>query len=419
VIVGNSHAGVSALERIHKLDPQSSTIIVSEEEEPSYSPTSLTAFIAGDVKEQDVGLRPKAFYDQMNARVLLGRRAEGLDAKKRRITFADGSKLAYDQLLVATGSRPAIPRIEGLGKAGALSLRTLQDARWIIKASRESRKAVIIGAGLIGMEAAPALKKRGLDVTVIEMLGRVLPLYFDEDAASIIDSVYQEQGIKVLKTTMIHAVERGAKGWRLNLNSGERLDADLVLVATGVRSNVEFLKGSGIQVAEGVLVNERMQTSDPSIYAAGDVAQGKRFLEEDKVLTPTVLNAVYQGQVAGSNMAGEANEFVGGITMNVFNFYGNVAFSVGQSLDGQGLEVLKEVDQDNRRLKKLVLQDGKLVGCAMINQGIEPGLPRRMIMERWQADEVKKHFHDDLASAFRRTLVQESGGEMAEKRRKS
>jgi len=415
VIIGNSHAALSALESINRIDPQSNTIIISKDEEMAYSPASLIAFIAGEIKEENLSLRSSSFYDMMNARLLAKHRVEDLDARNKEITFTDGSKLGYDQVLIATGSSPLVPPIEGLGKDGALTLRTIADAERIIELCKSSKKAAIIGAGLIGMEIAAALRKRGLDVVLVEIEERVVPLYFDNDGASLIESVYREQGIEVRTGNKVASIERGVKGQRLNLQSGERIDADFVLMATGVRPNVEFMVNSGIEVMDGILVNERLQTSNPSVFAAGDVTQGKGFFGEDNVMAPSVFNAVRQGEVAGSNMAGGTRVFAGSFAVNIFNAFGNVFFSMGVPLtenEGKGLKVLKVMDKTKRNLKKLVISNGKLVGCTMINQPVDAGLCREMIMKRWPADDVIKHFENDLASAFRRTLIKESSEEM-------
>ena len=414
VIIGNSHAALSALESMHKVDPQSTTIILTKEEEMPYSPTSLVRFIAGEVKEESLGLRSRSFYDRVNATVFPRHEVEYLDNKNREITFTNGSKLGYDKVLVATGSIPVVPPFEGLRKEEAITLRRLEDARKIIRLCESSKKAVILGAGLIAMEVAMALRKRGLDVTIIARR-RILRVYVDVDGGSIIKDVYRQQGIEVMEESPIPGIESGTKGVRVSLQSGDKVDADFVLVATGVKPNVEFMVNSGIEIADGVLADERMQTNDPFVYVAGDIAQGKGFFGEDKVVTPTMLNAVSQGKVAGSNMAGGAEVSAGSLPANIYNFFGNVVFSIGLSLaegGGEGLKVLKAIDEPNRSLKKLVISDGKLVGCTMINQPVEAGLCREMIMKGWETDDVVEHFDNDLASAFRRTLIKNNSKEM-------
>ncbi len=415
VIIGNSHAALSALESINRIDPQSNTIIIGKDEEMAYSPASLIAFIAGEIKEENLSLRSSSFYDMMNTRLLARHRVEDLDARNKEITFTDGSKLGYDQVLVAAGAIPVVPQLEGLKKEEAITLRSLNDARRIIELCRGARKVVILGAGLIGMEIATALRKKGLDVVLVEMAERVVPLYFDDDGASLIQSAYREQGIEVITGNKVTGIERGVNEQRVNLQSGDKLEADFVLVATGAKPNVEFMVNSGIKIIDGVLVNERMQTSDPSVFAAGDVAQGKGFFGEDNIMAPSVFNAVYQGEVAGDNMAGGARVFAGSLAMNIFNAFGDVFFSMGVSLaenEGKGLKVLKVVDKTKRSLKKLVISEGKLVGCTMINQPVDAGLCREMIIKRWPADDVIEHFENDLASAFRRTLIKENSEEM-------
>jgi len=418
VIIGNSHAALAALESIHKVDPQSTTIILTKEEEMPYSPTSLVGLIAGEISEESLGLRSKSFYDQMNATLLPRHQVEYLDNRKQEITFTNGFKLAYDQVLVATGSIPVIPPFEGLRKGDAITLRRLEDARKIVSLCKSSKKVAILGAGLIAIEIAMALRKRGLEVTIIARR-RILRVYVDVDAGSIIKDLYRQQGIEVMEGSPIAGIESGTKGIRVSLESGDKVDADFVLVGTGVKPNVEFMVDSGIEIADGVLVDERMQTNDPFIYAAGDVAQGKGFFGDEKVVTPTITNAVYQGKAAGSNMAGQTQEFEGSLPMNIFNFFGNVAFSVGASLsEGQdeAATVLKKIDKENRVFRKLVIKDGKLVGCTMINQPVEAGLCHAMIRQGWEADDVVEHFDNDLASAFRRTVINNSGKEMKQQR---
>ena len=413
IIVGGSHAAIAALEAIHQLDPESVTTVISAE--PPYSPTALTGFLSGDLKEEHLGLRDSAFFSRMNARLVLGYRAMAVDAKERQVILEDDSRLAYDQLLIATGASPAVPAIDGLAREEALTLRTVADARRLLNLSSTAKRALVIGAGLIGMEAAACLQKQGLQVTVVETLDHVLPLYFDRDAASIIESAYRQRGIDIIKGARVTAISKGAE-WLLRLGSGENLEADLVLIAAGVAPNVGLVKGSDIRIATGILVDEMMQTTVPDVFAAGDVAQGRGLCGEEGTMAPTVFNAIHQGFVAGSNMAGGAVKSPGTVNSNVFNFFGNVAFSVGRSLDENGLQVFKEMDGENLKFRKLVLNEGRVVGCSMINQDVEPGLFRRAVREGWKVGQALQQIHDDLPGAIRRTLVQIGGIELEEKR---
>ncbi len=379
-----------------------------------YSPTSLVGFIAGEVSRGSLALRSRSFYDEVNATVFPRHQVEYLDNRNKEIICTNGSRLAYDKVLVATGSVPVVPLFEGLRKEDAVTIRRLEDAERIVRLCETSKKAIILGAGMIAMEAAMALRKRGLQVTIIAR-SRILRVYVDVDAGSIVKDVYRQHGIEVLEGSNIAGIESWTKGVQVSLESGDKVGADFVLVATGVEPNVEFMVESGIAMAEGILVDERMQTSDPSVYAAGDVAQGTGFFGGEKVVIPTIMNAVYQGKVAGSNMAGGTEVFAGGLPMNIYDFFGNVVFSIGLSLaegGDDGLKVLKAVDKPNRSLKKLVIRDGKLVGCTFINEAVEAGLCRAMILNGWKANELIEYFDNDLVNAFRRTLVKNNGAEM-------
>ncbi len=413
IIVGSSHAAIAALEAIQRLDPESITTVISEE--VPYSPTALTGLLSGDIKEEHLGLRDSTFFSRMNARLVQGYRVVTVDTKEKHVVLEDGSRFAYDQLLIATGASPAVPAIDGLTRDDAFTLRTAGDARRLLRQSITAKRAVVIGAGLIGMEAAAGLRKQGLEVTVVESLDQVLPLYFDRDAASIIESAYRRKGIGVIKGARVTTIRKG-KNWLLGLASGEKLEADIVLIAAGVRPNVDIVKGSDIKIAAGILVDEMMQTNLPDVFAAGDVAQGRGLWGEEGAMVPTVFNAVHQGLVAGSNMAGGAMKSPGAINLNVFSFFGNMAFSVGRSLDENGLQVFKEMDGENLKFRKLVLDEGRVVGCAMINQEVESGLFRRVVQEGWKLDQVLEHMHEDLPGYIRRTLVEVGGGELAEKR---
>ncbi len=415
VIVGSSHAAIAALEAIHRLDPESVTTVISDQG-LAYSPTSLTGLLAGDLEERDLGLRDRSFFTRMNARLMLGSRSTALDTVHKEIALADGTRVPYDQVLIATGAAPTVPPIGGLSAGEAITVRTLDDTRRVLEAAPGARSAVVIGAGLIGMEAAACLRKRGLQVTIVEALDRALPLYFDPDASSIIERAYQANGVVFRKGTRVRLAGRQGSGWRLALESGEEVEADLVVVAAGVAPNTALVNGSGVKVATGILVDDFMQTSVPDVYAAGDVAQGRGLWGEEGLMAPTVFNAVHQGQVAGSNMAGKRTRSPGALNMNVFNFFGNVAFSVGKVAAGEGYEVVKEFDAEMGRYWRLLVDEGRLVGCAVVGEQIEAGLCRRMVQEGWQADRVLRYLDRGLAGGVRRAVLDEDRGEMEGKR---
>ncbi len=415
VIIGSSHAAIAALEAIHRLDPDSVTVVISDQEF-AYSPTALTGLLAGDLKERDLGLRKRSFFTRMNARLTLGSRATAVDTVNKEICLVDGCRVPYDQLLIATGASPTVPPIRGLTAGEAITVRTLDDARRLMEAAPMAGSAVIVGAGLIGLEAAAGLSRRGLEVTIVETLKGVLPLYFDSDATRIIERSYRENGIVFKTGTRVISASRQGTGWRLALESGEELQAGLVVIATGATPNTALLNGSGIRLATGILVDDAMQTNVPDVYAAGDVAQGGGFWGEEGLMAPTVFNAVHQGQVAGTNMAGGRAKSPGALSMNVFNFFGSVAFSVGKATAEVCSEALKEFDEGTGRYLRLLVTEGRLVGCAAVNEEIEAGLCRRMVQEGWEASRVLQYAGHDLASKVRRAVLDVDRHRMEEKR---
>ncbi|MBI2853938.1 MAG: NAD(P)/FAD-dependent oxidoreductase [Chloroflexi bacterium] len=416
VIIGNSHSALAALECIHRVDPETPNLVLTRDDGTPYSPTALVGLIAGEVKEQKLNLKDSAFYDSVNARVLPWHDVEYLDAKNQQLVLGNGARMPYGRVLVATGSIPLVPKIPGLTKRDTNVLHNIADARKIIELCKRSKKVVTLGAGLIAVEAAMALRQHGLNITIVAR-SRILRAYIDAEAGAIIADVYRQNGIKVLEGSDVSGVESSREGMLVVLESGEKVRADFVLVATGVKPNTGFLIESGIDISDGLIVNEKMQTNDPLVYAAGDVAQGRGLFTSDKIVVPTIMNAVAQGKVAGTNMAGGNQTFAGSLPMNIYNFFGNVLFSIGLSGDnGRGTKVLKALDTRKRSYKKLVLRDGRLVGCTMINQSAEAGVCREAIMNGWESNDVEQNFADDLASAFRRTLIKESGREMARQR---
>ncbi|MFQ6033957.1 MAG: NAD(P)/FAD-dependent oxidoreductase, partial [Candidatus Bipolaricaulia bacterium] len=197
-IIGNGAAGVTAAETIRSLDPAGNITIISDEALPVYSRCLIPDLISGEMSEEELLLRPEDFYEAQGIEALLGRRVVGIGPKENRVTLADGQEIAYDKLLLATGGSPIIPEIEGIEREGVFGLRTIEDARRIMAASEGAERVVVIGGGMIGLRAAFALHKRGLTVTVVEMLPRVLPQQLDDVASQIMSQAIEAEGVELI-----------------------------------------------------------------------------------------------------------------------------------------------------------------------------------------------------------------------------
>jgi phenylglyoxylate dehydrogenase epsilon subunit len=251
-----------------------------------------------------------------------------------------------------------------------------------------------MGAGLIGLHAAENLAKGGMKVVVVEALGQVLPGYFDEEASQMIHRAFSDNGVRILLNEKALRVKGSDGQITLSLASGADLPAGLLVVATGVQPRVEYLKGSGVEVDQGILVNERMRTSVAGIWAAGDVAQARGFFEPSRVLNATLPNAVEQGRIAGMDMADDPalKAYPGAVGMNAYKFFGHRAFSVGLVRDKEGCEVEEVSVPESFKYQKLVFKEDQLVGAAGINSDLDPGVMVQLIRRKAYMGEVKARF---------------------------
>jgi phenylglyoxylate dehydrogenase epsilon subunit len=244
----------------------------------------LPYLFAGRVEESQFYLRAESYYQEQNARLLLSKRVERVLPEEKKVELAGGEALEYDKLFVATGASPVIPGINGLKEVGYFVFKTLADTKALMSAAKKAKSALVLGGGLVGMDTASGLIKRGLKVTVVEKEARVLPLYFDRESSELIKRIYEENGARLITgQEAIEVVpEKGGREFSLKLSGGETLAAELLVAAVGMAPNLGLAKDSGIEVNRGILVDETMRTNLPDIYAGGDVAEADDFFESGR-----------------------------------------------------------------------------------------------------------------------------------------
>ena len=406
LIVGSSHAGLSALDAIRVWDAEGPVMVLTQEKRLPYSPTILPYVVSGETEPEKVFLRDTEGLERLGVVFEYGARVSGLDTAGHTVSLDSGETVKYEKLLLATGASPATPPIEGIGEVPFHVLRTLDDASGLHNACEDGKSAVVLGSGLIGMHAAENLTKGGMQVAVVEALGQVLPGYFDAEAAGLIEKVFVAQGVKVLTGQEATRVAKSNGGCAVELGSGQGLVGDILIVATGVRPNISFLEGSGVEVDQGILVDDQMRSSAPDVWAAGDVAQAPGFFESEKGMNPTLPNAVEQGRIAGMDMAEDPalKPYEGRISMNTYGFFGHRAFAVGLNMlneTADGVEVNKVSLPENTQYQKLVLQEDCLVGASGINSELDPGILLQLIRRRIDLQDVKQVFADDPLGAGR------------------
>lgn len=387
VIIGNSAAAIGGVEGIRRNDPDGEIILVSKEPYPTYSRPLISYFLAGKVDAKRMGYRPKSFYREYGVTALLGKEAETVDPEKAEVTLTDGQRLAYDRLLIATGGVPFVPPIKGVGCRGVTTFTTYDDARDLRRLCRRLKRVVILGGGLIGIKAMEGLQAHGIDLTVVELMDRILGLVLDPTAAGILEEAVRREGVRLAKGTTIQEIIPDGDGAvsQVILQDGRSLEADHVIIAIGVRPNLKVVEGTSIAVNRGILVDAAMRTNVDTVYAAGDVAEADDLLQGEKRVIPILPNAYRQGKIAGLSMAGGEASYLGGLVMNSVEVGGIPAISAGimNPPEGEGYEVKRFLDRKNRIYRKMVIRGDRLVGFILIGAieraGIYTGLIREGI----------------------------------------
>ncbi|WP_428623286.1 NADH-dependent phenylglyoxylate dehydrogenase subunit epsilon [Sedimenticola sp.] len=394
LIAGASHAGLEAVHRIRLVDETSPITVVTRDAHPPYSPTILPYVVSGQSEPTRVVLRKADWFEQHNINLVSDNELTAIDEANCVATLKSGDQWQYEKLLLATGADPIVPPIPGLSETPFHVLRTMQHAIDLRDHAGQAKRAVVLGAGLIGMHGAENLRHAGLDVTIVEMCDQVLPGYFDPRAASVIERAFNDNGILMVTGSRVVEVKPDGEGCQVMLENGDSLRADLLLVATGVKPQLDYLKGTSVQVDQGILVDRRMRTDAPHIWAAGDVAQAADFYGEGQVMMGILPDAVTQGAVAAMDMAEDdaLKPYVGGVPINTYTFFGQQAISVGQSMNDDQLEEQTRVDEENNGYLKILLKDNRLQGISSINQEMDAGIMWQLILRKIDLTPVKDAF---------------------------
>jgi phenylglyoxylate dehydrogenase epsilon subunit len=358
-----------------------------------YSPTILPYVVSGRSQPDKVFLRDESYFRDNRVALLRGADVASVQPTESSVRLGSGDVWQYDRLLIATGASPALPAIAGLSDVPFHVLRSMDDAVGLRRAIGQAESAVVLGAGLIGMHAAENMAKAGLTVTVIELQPHVLPGYFDERASAIIERVFAGRGVRALTGHGATKVERQANGCIVTTDAGERIAADLLLVCTGVKPNIAFLDGSGVETDAGILVDDQMRTNVANLWAAGDVAQARGFWG-DKVINGILPNAVEQGRVAGFDMADDDGiaPYHGAVPHNTYSFFGQHAISVGLGAQADGVEVEETIDDQKGIYRRIAFKEGQLIGISTINDFVDAGIMCELIRRRIDLSPMRDAF---------------------------
>ena len=390
LIIGAGSAGLSAAEEIRRLNPNDEIKVVAAEDYSPYSPTVLPYFLAGRIDEARLPMRKDSYFNNIKAAFVRGKKAVQVLPQAKQVVYQDGGRETYDTLLIASGAEATQPPIRGLVESGFLGFHTIADCKRLMQELPGKKDVAVLGAGLVGMEVAIGLVEKGYQVTVIEKEPRVLPLYFDPEAESLIRAIFHKQGVNLLTGKQVSEVSRRNGRIEISFTAGSPVSADLLVTCIGVKSRTDFLNGSGVSVNRGIVVDRHMMTGVADIYAAGDVAEAPDFFGGEPGLNQIIESAMDEGTIAGANMAGDNKEYEGWISSNIFNFFGYTAFSAGQSMPaGNNYEVLSENNEKSSQFKKLVFNGGRLVGAMFVNVELDPGVILYLIRKKVDLTDYK------------------------------
>jgi len=395
VIIGNSAAGIAAVEAIRQKDKVSKVMVISDEDYSSYCRCLISYYLAGEVKEDKVLYKPETFYKENNIELLLNKKVLRVDPKKNRLICEDKSNLSYDSLLIATGASPKFPQnVAGIKKRGVFGFRTIKDAKDIEGLLPVTKTASVLGGGLIGLKAAYALKKRNIEVKVIIKSKQALSQMLDYEAAVLVQERLEENGIGLVLGQDATEIIGNGDIKAVKLDSGKVLGSSIVIVGKGVSANMDIIKETDIKVNEGIIADDLLRTSISNIYTAGDVCESFDLTLGKYSVNALWPIAVEQGKIAGANMAGENIHYEGSVGINSIEFFGLAVISLGiykvRDEEKNLFEELKYLDTKARLYKKLVLKDNILVGVILVGDIKNSGVFLRLIRERINVSTFKE-----------------------------
>jgi len=358
LIIGNGVAGTTAAENIRKNDPDGRITIVTEEDLPFYYRIRLPEVIAGKVDETALIAKKSQWYANQGIDLMTGTRITDIDTEKKSAITDQGDQFPYDSLLIATGSHSFLPPLKGAEKRGVFTLRNMQDVREISEFAQKIDTVLLIGGGLLGLETGHALNQLGKKIKVVEFFPRLLPRQLDKNGADRLQKIFEVRGFSFHLGAVTKEITGNETVDGVLLESDKGLDAQMVIVAAGVRPNLKLAQSLDLACDKGIQVDRSMRTTRPEIFAAGDVAEFNGIVYG---IWPAALE---QGKVAGTNMAGGREQYNGTTMANILKVAGIDLAAAGE-IDADN-NYTAEITADDTTYRKIVLDEGKIIGCIML-----------------------------------------------------
>lgn len=387
VIIGASAAGISAAKTIKIAEPDTQIVVISKEDS-IHSRCMLHKYLGHERDAKGISFVSENFFEENNITWLKNTTVIGLDPNKKSVKTHDNQDISFDKLLIATGASYFIPPIPGLRESkNVYGFRDLKDAQLLDAECKTAKNAVVIGAGLVGMDAAVALLERGLKVTVIEMMDSIMGLQLDEKSARAYQQLFEKEGAEFLLTDKVVSVDvdEVGRGKTIHLASGKAVSADVIVIAAGVRPSFDFIEGSGIATNHAILVGDDLETNAKDIYAAGDVTG----------IAGIWPNAMKQGKIAAINMLGEKIRYEDRYALkNTVNFYGLTTLSLGNinPEPEEKCEIILREDRNN--YQKVVMKDGVILGVIIQGNMSGSGFWQYLIKNKIDVSGINKDVFD-------------------------
>jgi NAD(P)H-nitrite reductase large subunit len=366
LVIGGGTAGMNAMRTIREEERDPSEITLVSAEKP-YSRMVLPYYLDRSIAESHVYTATAAHLATWKVKTLLGRRATALDVKANACTLDDGTRVEYDDCLIATGSSAVRAPVPGADGRAVHSFWTLEEARGVLAAVAPGSHVVMVGAGFISFTILNSILALGARLTVVELAPRILPRMVDATGAELVEGWLKAHGVTVRTSAKLTKIEDARDRKRLKFSAGPDLVADVVIMATGIRTNLDWLQGSGVGVKQGVVVDDHLRSSVPNVYAAGDVAQGRDLISGEAAVHAIEPTAQEHGRVVGANMAGKDVRYRGSLIINIVEVCHLDAASFG-AWDDPKAEVISGLKTDRTAYRKLLFRGERLTGAIIIGR---------------------------------------------------
>ena len=366
LIIGGGTAGMNAMRTIREEEREASEITLVTAERP-YSRMVLPYYLDKSIAESHVFTATAAQLAKWNVKTHIGRRATGLDVKQNVCTLDDGTRIEYDDCLIATGSSAVRAPVPGANGPGVHSFWTLDEARGVIAGIQRGTHVVMVGAGFISFTILNSILSLGAKLTIVELASRILPRMIDAAGAELVESWLKAHGVAVRTNVKLTRIEDARGKKRLKFSAGPEIVCDTVIMATGIKTNLDWLKGAGIDIRQGIVVDERLRSNVPNVYATGDVAEGRDLITGQAAVHAIEPTAQEHGRVVGSNMAGKDVTYKGSLIINIVEVCHLDAASFG-AWDDARAEAVSALKKDRNAYRKLLFTGDRLTGAIIIGR---------------------------------------------------